>query len=86
MHVFFVPVTRWIFFLSHSIARFFSHTHICPFNSIIPLISFIYLCHSCRAIKLYTSSVMNIYVDKLIYTGAEEVVEVVECTELDLIS
>ena len=30
-------------------------------------------------------SVMNIYI-KLIYTGAEEGVEVVECTELDLIS
>ena len=29
---------------------------------------------------------MNIYDSKLIYTGAEEGVEVVECTELDLIS
>ena len=29
---------------------------------------------------------MNIYINKLIYTGAEESVEVVECTELDLIS
>ena len=29
---------------------------------------------------------MNIYINKLIYPGAEEGVEVVECTELDLIS
>ena len=29
---------------------------------------------------------MNIYINKLVYTGAEEGVEVVECTELDLIS
>ena len=43
------------------------------------------LCHSCCTIKLYTSSVTNIYI-KLIYTSAEEGVEVVECTELDLIS
>ena len=43
------------------------------------------LCHSCCAIKLYTSLVMNIDI-KLIYTGVEEGVEVVECTKLDLIS
>ena len=38
----------------------------------------------CCTIKLYTRSVMNIYINKLVYTGAEEGVEVVECTEFDL--
>ena len=73
------------FFLSHSIARFFSHTYVLLILLYHIYLS-IYLCHSCRTIKLYTSSVMNIYINKLIYTGAEEGVEVVECTELDLIS
>ena len=39
------------------------------------------LCHSCCTIKLHTISVMNIYI-KLIYTCAEEGVEVVNVLSL----
>ena len=65
----------------------FFHTHTYVLSILLCHIYVsIYLCLSCRTIKLYTSSVINIYINKLIYTGAEEGAEVVECTEFDLIS
>ena len=75
------------FYFYHIPLQDFFHTHTYVLLILLyHLYLAIYLCHSCRTIKLYTSSVMNIYINKLIYTGAEEGVEVVECPELDLIS
>ena len=82
-----MPVKHVGFFSITFHCKIFFHTHTYVLLILLYHIYLsIYLCHSCRTIKLYTSSVMNIYISKLIYTGVEEGVEVVECTELDLIS
>ena len=76
----------WNFFLLHFIARFFFHTHICPFNSLLWYIS---TKNSHVAplnyipVQLYTRYI-TVYDIKLIYTGAEKGIKFVECTELEL--
>ena len=82
MHVFFsCQLNRLDFFSITFHCKVQTHTYVLLILLYHIYLS-IYFCHSFCTIKLYTSSEMNI--NKLIYTGAEEGVEVVECTGLDL--